>query len=266
MTDLTHLPFTVERSVFIRARRETVFTFFTDEERFAAWWGPGSTIDARRGGRFVIRLPGGTEASGEVLAIDPPSRLVLSYGYAGAPAIPPGSSRVTIELLAEGGGTTVHLLHELADAAVRDEHVQGWRYHLSLFAHVVTARQHAGAEKPVDAWFAAWSAPGQEAIASALAGAVAPGVRFRDRFSFVTGMDEIVPHIAAAQRFMPGLRLEREGPVRQSHDTVIADWVALGSNGERRAEGTNVFLLDADSRIDQITGFWSRHPAQPQAG
>ena len=63
---MTSLPVHVDRTVFIRARRETVFTFFTESDRFAAWWGEGSTIDARPGGAFVMRLPGGGEASGEV--------------------------------------------------------------------------------------------------------------------------------------------------------------------------------------------------------
>jgi len=34
----------VVRHVVIAARRDTVFRFFTDPERFAAWWGAGSTI------------------------------------------------------------------------------------------------------------------------------------------------------------------------------------------------------------------------------
>ena len=44
------LTFVVERTVLIAARRETVFDYFTDSARFAAWWGKGSTIDPRPGG------------------------------------------------------------------------------------------------------------------------------------------------------------------------------------------------------------------------
>jgi uncharacterized protein YndB with AHSA1/START domain len=257
---MTALPVHVDRSVFIRARRETVFTFFTDSDRFAAWWGAGSTIDARPGGAFVMCLPGGGEASGEVLEIVPPERIVLSYGFSHHPELPPGASRVRITLEAADGGTRVHLLHDLPDAALREQFEQGWRYHLAVFAHVVAERLHEDAERPVDAWFSAWSAAGPEGVAAALTPVVAPRVEFRDRFSVVTGLDDLVPHIAAAQRFMPGLRLVREGPVRQCHGTVLADWVALAQDGARKAEGTNVFTLDADNRIDRVTGFWSRHP------
>ena len=39
------LDYSLERTVTIAARRETVFRYFTDSERFAAWWGAGSTIE-----------------------------------------------------------------------------------------------------------------------------------------------------------------------------------------------------------------------------
>ena len=35
------------------------------------------------------------------------------------------------------------------------------------------------------------------------------------------------PHLAAAQRFMPGIRLVRTGVVRQCQGTAIADWKAV---------------------------------------
>ena len=47
----------LERVVEISARRDTVFRYFTDSERCAAWWGSGSTIDARPGGSVRIRYP-----------------------------------------------------------------------------------------------------------------------------------------------------------------------------------------------------------------
>src|SRR5438477_11800544 len=49
----------LERTVLIRARARTVFRYFTDSERFAAWWGAGSAIEARPGGPVRIRYPSG---------------------------------------------------------------------------------------------------------------------------------------------------------------------------------------------------------------
>ena len=88
------LPHLLARSVLIRARRATVFAFFTDSARFAAWWGPGSTIDPRPGGAVRIRYPNAAEAGGEVVEIVPGERIVFTYGYpeAGKP-VPVGGSR-----------------------------------------------------------------------------------------------------------------------------------------------------------------------------
>ncbi len=44
MTSLEHA---LERSVLICATRRTVFSYFTDNRRFADWWGEGSSIEPR---------------------------------------------------------------------------------------------------------------------------------------------------------------------------------------------------------------------------
>jgi uncharacterized protein YndB with AHSA1/START domain len=127
MTLPATLPHVLDRTLVIEAEPDTVFRFFTDSTRWAAWWGAGSTIDARPGGRFLIRNPGGVEVAGDVLEVDPPRRLVLTYGFVSGTPIPVGASRITIRLVPEGDATRLHLLHEFADEAVRNEHVQGWR-------------------------------------------------------------------------------------------------------------------------------------------
>ena len=255
---MTSLPHRLERTIDIDAPREAVFRFFTDTPRWAAWWGPGSTIDARPGGPLLIVHPGGVEVRGDVIEIAPPERIVFTYGYASGRPIPTGGSRVTIHLAKEGRGTRLRLVHEFAEAAARDHHVQGWRYQLSLFANVVLDELHAGAADKVDGWFGAWSEPDDAARAEKLAAIAVPDVRFRDRFSLVAGVSDLVPHLAAAQRFMPGLRLRRTGDVRHCQGTALADWAAVGADGQERGRGTNVFTLGADGRIESVTGFWAR--------
>jgi uncharacterized protein YndB with AHSA1/START domain len=253
----TTLPYVVDRTVVIRARPETVFRFFTDPARWAAWWGAGSTIDARPGGRMLIRYPDASEASGEVLEVSPPRRIVFSYGYASGQMIPPGGSRVTIAVDPHAEGARVRLTHEIADEATRDHHVQGWRYQLSLFANVVANETNAGAAEVVDAWFGAWAIRDEKERERAIAAIASPGVQLRDRFSQVDGIGDLVPHIGAAQRFMPGMRLERKGAVRHCQGMVVADWAAVGSDGQPRGSGMNVFLMGPDGRIASVTGFWN---------
>ena len=254
---MTALDHRLDRTLVIGAPQAAVFRYFTDPARWAAWWGAGSTIDARPGGRVFVRYPEGTEAVGEVVEIDAPSRIVFTYGYVAGTPVPPGGSRVTIRLEPVPRGTRLHLVHEFADAAVRDEHVQGWRYQLSLFANVVANEVHGDAGARVDAWFAMWSEADDASRTAALSSLAAPDVRMRDRFSAVEGIDELTRHIAAAQRFMPGLRLQREGEARQCQGMLLAQWTAIGPDGQPRGRGTNVFTLAPDGKIDSVTGFWS---------
>ncbi|MEZ5354394.1 MAG: SRPBCC domain-containing protein [Bryobacteraceae bacterium] len=244
----------LERTVRIMASRELVFRFFTDSARWAKWWGEGSTVDARVGGKVSIRYPGGVEALGEVLAIDPPERIVFTYGYASGKPIPPGSSRVSIRLSDEGGATRLDLTHEFDDPAVRDQHVQGWRYQLSVFANVAADEAFARAGETVDAWFLAWAETDAAHRQAAFAAVASNEIRFRDRYSALEGVEELALHAGAAQRFLPGIRVGRRGEVRHCQGMVLAEWVAAGADGVERMRGANVFELGADGKIVAVTG------------
>ena len=254
---MTPLPHTLDRTVVIQARPETVFSFFTNSDRWASWWGAGSTIDPRAGGHVFIRHPGGIEVAGEVIDIRPPERISFTYGFVSGQPIPVGSSRVTIRLEPAGFGTRLRLEHQFAEAPIRDEHVQGWRYQLSLFSNVVTTLAHADAGAVVDAWFGAWSETNDAARESQLARIASPDVRFSDRYSLLQGITDLSPHIAAAQRFMPDMHLKRKGDVKHCHGTVLADWTAAGSDAKERASGVNVFTLRGDGLIESVVGFWA---------
>lgn len=250
------LPHTLERSVTIGAPPKTVFRYFTDDERWASWWGAGSTIDARVGGRVYIRNPGGVEVSGEVLEIAPPDRIVFTYGFNSGQPIPPGASRVTIQLSPTAEGTRLTLAHAFAEEGVRDHHIQGWRYQLSVFANVVADEVNAGAATAIDVWFGIWSVTDADARRAALAGIALPSLTFRDRFGATDGIDDLVPHIGAAQHFMPGMTMARDGNVRHCQGTALANWIATGPDGQTRGAGTNVFTFDANGRIAAVTGLW----------
>lgn len=245
------LPHVLERSVLIQADVPTVFRFFTDSARWARWWGAGSSIEPHAGGRVVICYPNGARASGEVLDIEAPERLVFSFGYDSGKPIAPGNSRVTIRLEPQPTGTRVHLSHAFAEAAVRDQHPQGWRFQLSLFANAVAEEVFAGAQTVVDAWFEAWTIVDDVTRRSAFEKIALPGVRFSDRFGALESLQDVVEHAGATLRFLPGVRMQRAGSIRHCQGAVLANWTA----GTAAPSGTNLFLLAADGRIAVVVGF-----------
>ena len=247
----------LERQVIIQAAPATVFRYFTDTARWASWWGTGSTIEPTVGGRVLIRHPGGIEVVGEVLEIAPDAALTFSYSMANGK--PPQGSIVTIRLDEAGDGATrLHLTHAFVEESSRDEHVQGWRYQLAVFGNLVANEVMSDAAATVDSWFAAWSQPDPSLREAALSPLVSPGVRFRDRFSLVEGIEDLKPHLAAVHRFMPGMRLSRDGEIRHCQGLVLADWVAESVDGQERGRGTNLFAFGPDKKLLAITGFWNR--------
>ena len=249
------LDHSLERTLTILAKRETVFRFFTDNERWASWWGKGSTVEPRKGGKIRIVYPNAVEVAGEVLDISPPERITFTYGFTSGSPIPAGSSRVTINLEEEGSSTRLRLLHEFSDEKARDDHVQGWRYQLALFSNIVSDEVNVNAANAVDSWLTMWSEPDASARERLLKEIATTAVRFRDRYSATRGSNDLLAHITASQHFMPGIRLERQGDVRQCQGTAFCNWNAL--KGDTPAgSGTTFFAFDGDGRIDSVTGFW----------
>ncbi len=249
---------TIERTVVIHARRSTVFRYFTDSERFAAWWGKGSTIDPKPGGAVNIVYPGGVTAGGSILEITQGERIVFSYGYDDPKKpIARGASRVSIAFSDHPSGTLLSFSHEISDEATRDEHVPGWRFQLSLFANVAAREEFSGIDAIVDRYFAAWAESDAKAREDLLGEAVAENVSFHDAFACVAGRAELALHIEASRRHMGNLTLERDGAVRQCQGTALVDWIAAAADGTVKGRGTNVFTLWPDGKIAGVVGFWA---------
>ena len=88
MTALAHR---LDRTLVIGAPPAAVFKYFTDTARWAAWWGAGSTIDARPGGRLLRALPRRRRSAGEVVEINAPSCIVFTYGFVKGTPMPRAS-------------------------------------------------------------------------------------------------------------------------------------------------------------------------------
>ena len=67
---------------------------------------------------------------GSYLEVRPPHRVVFSWGDAGSAQLPPGASRVEVDLEAVGQQTLVTLRHHGLSGEVRVDHARGWPYKL----------------------------------------------------------------------------------------------------------------------------------------
>lgn len=130
----------VERRVWIDARPEVVFQFLSDSERIAQWMGTPTTWDARPGGLLTIAVDGVHPVSGSFLEVDPPRRIVFTWGWELPEyGVPPGGSTVEIDLLPDGDGSVLHLRHH-GIPGDPDENIEGWMPYLErLKSAVVTA-------------------------------------------------------------------------------------------------------------------------------
>jgi uncharacterized protein YndB with AHSA1/START domain len=128
-----------ERELHVAARPETVWQFLVDPEKVARWKGSPGEIDARPGGAFRIDVLPGHTASGSFLEVDPPRRLVYTWGWEqtddGPSPVPPGSSTVEIVLEPAGDGTRLRFTHRgLPDAESAARHAEGWNHYLARLA------------------------------------------------------------------------------------------------------------------------------------
>ena len=87
----------VVASIHIAAAAEHVFAYFTQADAMVRWMGDFARLDARPGGELAIDIHG-TPVRGRYLELDPPHRLVFSWGHAGSDRLPPGASVVEVRL------------------------------------------------------------------------------------------------------------------------------------------------------------------------
>ena len=117
-------------TIHIDAPPEVVFAHLVDARRMVTWMGVTADLQPRPGGRFAVDVAGAA-FRGEYVEIDPPRRVVVSWGIAGSDDLPPGSSRVEFTLTATGGGTELNLVHRGLPDARADGHATGWAHYLA---------------------------------------------------------------------------------------------------------------------------------------
>ncbi len=73
-------------------------------------------------------------------------RLAYSFGWEGGQEVPPGSSLIEIDLIAQNGGTLLRMTHSgLPNAAQCTSHSQGWQHYLGRLA-IAAGGRNPGAD------------------------------------------------------------------------------------------------------------------------
>ena len=135
-------------SVRIEALPAEVFPYLTDAALVTRWMGDWAELDAVADGRLAIDI-NGVPIRGRYTVVEPPHRLVFSWGAAGSDVLPAGSTTVEITLRHDGDGTVLELVHRDLPAEELPKHDTGWGHFL---ARLVVAA--GGGDPGPDPWAA----------------------------------------------------------------------------------------------------------------
>jgi uncharacterized protein YndB with AHSA1/START domain len=122
--------------VRIGAPPADVFPYFIDPALMIQWIGEWADLHPEPGGAFALNFSK-TPVRGEYIEIDPPRRVVFTWGVAGNDSLPPGSTTVEVVLTADGPDTVVELFHHDLPVEERDGHLQGWTIMLGRLARLL---------------------------------------------------------------------------------------------------------------------------------
>ena len=126
------------KEIWIDASPERVFPYLVEPELLTTWIGEETWNDPRPGGIFRLKFNSENVVRGEFVEVDPPRRVVYTWGSEERESLPAGSTTVAFDLEPENGGTRVRLRHsDLPTENEVEQHTKGWDYFLPLLAKAV---------------------------------------------------------------------------------------------------------------------------------
>ncbi|KIU45859.1 MULTISPECIES: SRPBCC family protein [Bradyrhizobium] len=136
--------FIVQREMQIAAPPATVFAFLTDPQKIVSWMGLEAETELHPGGLYLLKGVADDRsraARGAFREVVPVHRLAYSFGWEGGAEVPPGSSLIEIDLMAQDNGTLLRMTHSgLPNAEQCASHSKGWAHYLARLALVVAGK------------------------------------------------------------------------------------------------------------------------------
>jgi len=120
----------------IEASPQEVFPYLVQADLLVRWLGSWVDVDPRPGGAFAVDM-GQTPVRGAYVAVEPPFRVVFTWGIPGSQDMPAGSSTVEIVLRPDGDATVVELTHRDLPVDRHASRRQGWTNRLGALASIL---------------------------------------------------------------------------------------------------------------------------------
>ena len=128
----------VVHELVLAASPEVVYEMFVDPDQLVRWIGLSADLEPQPGGRFRFEVMPGQFCEGEYVELDPPRRLVVTWGWTEPSMnLPPSSSRVEVDLTEQDGATHLRLVHSQLPGDLRLLHDDGWTRFLARLAAVL---------------------------------------------------------------------------------------------------------------------------------
>ena len=121
-------PFSTELD--LPAPIEEVFRHLTDPAAMIRWMGQHAVLEPAAGGAFEVDI-NGVPVRGRYLEVEPPRRVVVSWGVAGSADLPPGATEVEFTLTPIPAGTHLRLVHRNLPPGQAAMHGTGWNHFLA---------------------------------------------------------------------------------------------------------------------------------------
>ncbi|MGH2758391.1 MAG: SRPBCC family protein [Actinomycetota bacterium] len=135
-----------ETELEIAATPEEVFRYLTHADSLVEWMGQSATLEPERDGRFEVDV-NGVPIRGRFVEVEPPHRVVVSWGAEGNDVLPPGSTRVEFTLTPTSTGTQLRLVHSQLPPDEAAKHAEGWTHFLERLRVVAS-----GGDPGRDGW------------------------------------------------------------------------------------------------------------------
>jgi uncharacterized protein YndB with AHSA1/START domain len=125
----------VNYEIDLRAEPSAVYHHLTDPAALLTWIAIDAVSEPAVGGQVRWVLPNGATMAGRYLELQPPHRLVFSYGWEGdLMGVPPESTVVEIDLRPTPEGCRLLLSHRLLPDDAAELHRHGWDHFLQQLA------------------------------------------------------------------------------------------------------------------------------------